>query len=461
MIPLKDNLRYTPFAWVSVVIFALNVLMYIGETTLDTSGQLQTTISSWLPVREVLHQALITGDPFLLMRSVAALFLAMFLHGSFGHIFGNMCFFFAFAPALEARMGHGKFALFYLASGVMASLTFLVTDVSGVGHILGASGAIGGVLGAYVIYFPRARVDGLTASFNFIGTLSVFFLAEYVVMQWLSIFMQMGGAEEAAGVAFSAHIGGMASGMVVAAMMLLSDVGRLRLKDFIFYTLTIVSTALAVIYPMSIGLWARLLIVTSGVVLVWAVLFQRPFNGFWNRLSMPFATIVVGVLIGWAGDRSIAASLLDPGPLQSVNVYAVCVCVMLATVVIAIAARRMPTVVKAKVIVPVYKGEERLLSEVAYDLVLSFFRFLTTQLMAGIALVARWLGIGLSTAGGGIASAYLRIVPARAQVRLARTVRREKARLRAVARKLGQNRLVQQLSTMYVGLKNRLVVTSS
>jgi hypothetical protein len=82
MIPLKDNLRYSKFAWVSVTIFALNVLMYIGQMTLDTSGTLQTTISSWLPVRDVLTTAIAEGDPWLIGRSIAAVFLGSATCGS-------------------------------------------------------------------------------------------------------------------------------------------------------------------------------------------------------------------------------------------------------------------------------------------------------------------------------------------------------------------------------------------
>lgn len=454
MIPLKDNLRYIPFAWVSVVIFALNVFMYIGEATLDTSGTLQTTISSWLPVREVLHQALANGDPFLFGRSIAALFLAMFLHGSFGHIFGNMCFFFAFAPALEARMGHGKFALFYLGSGVMASLTFLVTDVSGVGHILGASGAIGGVLGAYVLYFPRARVDGLTGTFNFINTLSVFFLAEYVIMQWMSIFIEMGGLGESAGVAFSAHIGGMTTGMIVAAFMLLSDAGRLRVRDFIFYGVTIAATVAMVLFPMGMGYWTRLIVVTSMVLLTWVALFQRPFTGFWQRLGTPAATLMTAILLGFAVDRSIAAAELAQGPLQAVNVYSVCVFVMLATVVMAVAARRLPLAVTPKVITPIYKGEDRLLSEVVYDLVGAFFGWASAT--AKNLLFTAFRLVAMSWAM--LATAYRNYAPMAVQQRLDSMVGGAKARLQAASGNVRRNRLVGYLRTAFGGLKNRLVV---
>ena len=476
MIPLKDNLRYSGFAWVSVIIFALNVLMYVGEATLDTSATLNTTITSWLPVRDVLSTALANGDPWLLGRSVAALFLAMFLHGSFMHLIGNMCFFFAFAPALEAKMGHAKFTLFYLVSGVVASLTFVVTDTGGVGHILGASGAIGGVLGAYVIYYPRARVDGLSGTFNFITTLSVFFLAEYVIMQWLSLWSQLGGAEEAAGVAFSAHIGGMATGMIVAAVMLLHDVGRLRLRDFSFYLVGFAGAALAYYNPIGgVSPWLWSAVVNGGVLGIWIAFFQGPFSGFWKRLGTPIIVLLVGHMVMIAFGRSMAASLLGPGLIQSFNIYGVAVLIMIASVVIAIAARRLPVVVEQTVTMPQPKVEDRLFSEVVADVVVSFFRWIASLLSRAfdlaktvLAFAGRMAGWGLGVAGSVIASGYRRYTPVSAQARLgamagriANGGRRLAAWSSATVRFLRLDRMVRRMLVTYGAVRNRLVVPSA
>jgi membrane associated rhomboid family serine protease len=418
MIPLKDNLRYSKFAWVSVTIFALNVLIYIGQMTLDTSGVLNTTISSWLPVRDVFTTGIATGDPWLIGRSIIAVFLAMFLHGSFSHIFGNMWFFFCFAPALEARMGHGRFAAFYLLSGIAATLTFLATDTSGVGHILGASGAIGGVLGAYVLYYPRARVDGMTPTFNLITTLSVFFLGEYLVMQWMSLWAQLGGVEEAAGVAFSAHIGGMAFGLAVAALMLLGDVGRLRWRDGVFYlaafsVMTIAATASGFgSFPV------RFVCALAVIAAIWLLLFQSNLDGWWKRLWTPIVATIVAAMSVTAGQLFVAALQRNNGFIQSLNFYGVCMLLMLASVVIAIAARRLPVLKKLSVTVPEPKLEERLMSEVAADLVVGFFRLVGSKLVAardlavaGGRFIWRWLGVG----GTAVASGYRQYAPKRVQ----------------------------------------------
>ncbi|MCC7531833.1 MAG: rhomboid family intramembrane serine protease [Candidatus Melainabacteria bacterium] len=472
MIPIKDNLRYTSFAWVSVTIFALNVLMYIGEMTLENPGILHSTITSWLPVREVLTQGVADGDPWLILRSIAAVFLGMFLHSNFAHIFGNMFFFFAFAPALEARMGHGKFLAFYLVSGVMATVMFLATDTSGIGHILGASGAIGGVLGAYVVYFPRARIDGLTPTFNFVSTLSVFFLAEYLVMQWLSLSMEI-GTGQAAGVAFSAHIGGMAFGMVVAALMLVGDVGRARLRDMLFYGLALLAVAGAIVQPGLIGLpyWMWHVSAIALVVFVWASFFQPSYSGWWKKLGTPVAVLIAAYLIDFAVERGVAFFHLQMGILQAVNAYAVALLLMVASVAIAIACRRLPVVKASPVTVPVPKEEDRLLAEIACDCVVGAFRFIAVQVQAGVALVktgwqiaVQWARPVLTQAGRAIASGYDRFAPAwlKATVRfVVRACLLLAGMAMAVVRFLKLDRLARLGLVAYTGVRNRLTMAGS
>lgn len=463
MIPIKDNLRFTSLAWVSVTIFALNVLMFIGEMTLDYAGIKDSYITSWLPVRDVLTTGITNGDPWLMLRSVAAVFLGMFLHNDWGHIFGNMCFFFAFAPALEARMGHLKFLIFYVLSGVMATVVFLATDTNGVGHILGASGAIGGVLGAYVVYFPRARVDGLTPTFNFISTLSVFFLAEYLVMQWLSLSMEI-GTGQAAGVAFSAHIGGMAFGMVVAALMLVGDVGRARFKDMLFYGLASLAVAFAIVQPGIIGLpyWMWHVSAIALTAFIWLAFFQSSFSGWWKKLGTPVAVLIVAYMVDFAVERGVAFFQLQMGIVQAMNAYAVAMLMMLASVAIAIACRRLPVVKVSPVTVPVPKEEDRLLAEIACDCVVGAFRFVGAQIQAGIALakiamrfVGQWLRQGLAA----IASLYVRFTPPGVQAKLARLAAGIVALSSRTVHLIATNRVARRLFHSYDRLRNRLAVT--
>lgn len=471
MIPIKDNLRYNSIAWVSVAIFALNVLMFIGEMTLDNMGIKDTVLTGWLPVRDVLTAGITTGDPWLILRSIAAVFLAMFLHNDWGHIFGNMCFFFAFAPALEARMGHFKFLVFYIVSGWMATAAFLATDTVGVAHILGASGAIGGVLGAYVIYFPRARVDGLTPTFNFISTLSVFFLFEYVVMQWLSLAIEM-GTGEAAGVAFSAHIGGMVFGMVFAALMLVGDVGRARLKHWLFYGLALTAAAGAVLQPGVIGLpyWMWHVSAIASVAFVWVAFFQPSFSGWWKKLATPLTVLAVAYMVVLAVGRGAEFFQQQMGILQAMNAYAVCLLLTLAAVTTAIACRRMPVVKVSPVTVPVAKEEDRLLAEIAFDCVIGAFRWIGSQVAAGIALVKtvsriayQWIAPHASHAGSAAAAGYDRYAPdwLKSGLRfIAHCCLFLAGIAMAVVRFLRLDRLARRLLASYIGMRGRLAVTA-
>ncbi len=472
MIPIKDNLRYTSIAWVSLTIFALNVLMFIGEMTLDNIGIKDTVLTGWLPVRDVLTAGIANGDPWLILRSISAVFLGMFLHNDWGHIFGNMCFFFAFAPALEARMGHGKFLVFYLLSGWAATAAFLATDTAGIAHILGASGAIGGVLGAYVIYFPRARVDGLTPTFNFISTLSVFFLAEYVIMQWLSLSIEM-GTGQAAGVAFSAHIGGMVFGMIVAALMLVGDVGRARFKDMLFYGLALVAAVGAVVQPGVIGLpyWMWHVSAIALVAFVWVAFFQSSFSGWWKKLATPVTVLAVAYLVVLAVGRGVEFFRLQMGILQAMNAYAVCLLLMLASIAMAIACRRLPVVKVSPVTVPVPKEEDRLLAEIAFDCVIGAFRWIGAQVAAGIALVKtgwriafEWSRPVLTQAGSATAAGYERYAPAwlKSGVRFIVLACLFLAGMfMAVVRFFRLDRLARRLVFAYIGLRSRLAVTAS
>jgi len=148
---------------------------------------------------------------------VASLFTAMFLHGGLLHLGGNMLFLWIFGNNIEDRMGHAVFPLFYLVGGVVATYAHVVTEPSSAIPLIGASGAIAAVLGAYLVMYPRARV--LTAVVFFFITLvevpAVLVLGLWFVMQ---AFQGVGalGASAPGGVAWFAHIGGFVFGALVA-----------------------------------------------------------------------------------------------------------------------------------------------------------------------------------------------------------------------------------------------------
>jgi membrane associated rhomboid family serine protease len=148
---------------------------------------------------------------------LASAFVAMFLHGGWLHIGGNMLFLWVFGNNVEDRLGYAVFPLFYVLGGLAASGLQLAFDPSSVVPSLGASGAIGAVLGAYAVIFPHARVTTLVIFF-FITVVEV--RAGFVLVAWflLQVFSGVGqlGSELTGGVAYWAHIGGFAFGAVVA-----------------------------------------------------------------------------------------------------------------------------------------------------------------------------------------------------------------------------------------------------
>ena len=144
---------------------------------------------------------------------------AMFMHGGWMHLLGNLLYLWIFGDNVEHRFGKGPFLLFYLASGVVATFAQIVLDTNGVIPNLGASGAIAGVLGAYLVLFPRNRVRAIFLWFV-VSVPAMLAIGVWIVMQfvggWGSI---IGQAEAAGGVAYAAHIGGFVAGVVMALGM--------------------------------------------------------------------------------------------------------------------------------------------------------------------------------------------------------------------------------------------------
>jgi membrane associated rhomboid family serine protease len=141
---------------------------------------------------------------------------SMFLHGGFAHLGGNMLYLWIFGNNIEDHMGHVKFAIFYLISGLAAVALFTLFEPNGTTPLIGASGAISGVLGAYMVMYPRARVLTLIWIVFFIRLIwlpAVFILGYWIVIQ---LFMALSSvnAQQAGGVAWFAHIGGFAFGWI-------------------------------------------------------------------------------------------------------------------------------------------------------------------------------------------------------------------------------------------------------
>lgn len=141
---------------------------------------------------------------------------SMFLHGGWLHLLGNMLFLWIFGDNLEDRMGHGRFAAFYLASGLAAAGLQYVADPQTMVPMVGASGAIAGVMGGYLLLYPRARVDVL---FIFIIFFRIFPIPAWIVLGlWfgMQVFGGLSTPTDAGGVAYLAHVGGFVAGLALA-----------------------------------------------------------------------------------------------------------------------------------------------------------------------------------------------------------------------------------------------------
>lgn len=230
MVPLRDEnpIRITPYVTYGLIL--VNILVFVVELSLS-SGQLQDFMRQWAVIPAELTVTfrgdLPEGET---LRELLTLITAQFLHGGFLHIAGNMLYLWVFGNNVEEQLGGAKFLLFYLACGVLASLTQWFFDPLSNIPSLGASGAIAGIMGAYIIRFPGAEVLTLIPFFIFITTIripAVFFLGFWFVQQALygvaSLETQTNIGMSGGGIAYWAHAGGFVFGALLAPLLGLFD----------------------------------------------------------------------------------------------------------------------------------------------------------------------------------------------------------------------------------------------
>jgi membrane associated rhomboid family serine protease len=208
MIPLYDTLRPRRFPLVNWLLIIANVLVFLYETRLSPST-LRGFIETWGLIPAEFRAQLYTEWP--------TVFSSMFLHGGWFHILSNMWVLFIFGDNIEDRMGGFSYLIFYFLCGLAAALLEALVLPSNTLPTIGASGAIAGVLGAYLIFFPRARVASLVPIlfiFTIVEIPAVLFLLFWFVSQLFSGLMSLEGAS--GGVAWWAHVGGFLFGMITA-----------------------------------------------------------------------------------------------------------------------------------------------------------------------------------------------------------------------------------------------------
>jgi membrane associated rhomboid family serine protease len=216
MLPLKDDQPRYSTPYVTWFLIALNILIYFFQATLDSRNS-QLLANQFGEVPAHLAAFLSGSHRYTLPQVALPFFTSMFLHGGWMHVIGNMWFLYIFGDNVEDYLGHFKFLVFYLLSGLIAMATQVAISLHSNVPTIGASGAIAGVLGAYFVLYPRARV--LTWFFVFIVYIPAWFvLGEWFVMQFLSGTATLSMAHagrDLGGVAFWAHVGGFVAGVVM------------------------------------------------------------------------------------------------------------------------------------------------------------------------------------------------------------------------------------------------------
>lgn len=221
MFPISDEnpLRSTPYFTIGLIVINVLVFLYqlsLPESLLERFYHLYAVVprelsASWVGVS--------VNQP---IPEWATLFTSQFLHGGWMHLIGNMLFLWIFGNNIEDELGHVKFLIFYLACGALAALSQWFFSQGSTIPSLGASGAIAGVMGAYILRFPHARILTLVWLGIFVTTVripAVFFLGIWFFTQALNGIASLGAPTNTGGIAYWAHAGGFVFGAVLATLL--------------------------------------------------------------------------------------------------------------------------------------------------------------------------------------------------------------------------------------------------
>lgn len=208
--------RRQRFAYVTILLALINIgvfayMLYLGVTY----GEVR--LAGFLEAYAATPADVTDGTPF-----EPGLLTSMFLHGSLLHLLGNMIYFLPFGDNVEDRLGHVRYLLFYLACGLIATLVFVLFNADSATPLVGASGAISGVLAGYLVLHPRGRVKGLLiiiVFFTVVQLPALVFIGYWFILQLFSISASVGPQVEGGGVAYLAHVAGFVAGLVLAPIL--------------------------------------------------------------------------------------------------------------------------------------------------------------------------------------------------------------------------------------------------
>ena len=231
MIPLRDNAAPRRLTPANIALIAANIAVFVHELLLGP--RVGPFVERFALVPAAVTQALAahthrTVDAF---EPLITAVTSMFIHGGVWHVAGNMLYLFIFGAAVEDRMGSARYLTFYFAAGIAAALATVWIAPESMVPVIGASGAIAGVLGAYFILYPRGRILTILPIFIFIQFVeipAVIYLLFWFAVQLYAGLEQAGGAGAMGGVAWWAHVGGFMFGVGVGPLLAINRPIRRR-----------------------------------------------------------------------------------------------------------------------------------------------------------------------------------------------------------------------------------------
>jgi hypothetical protein len=214
MIPLHDNNPRHSFPWITLTLIAVNSAIFFYEA-FAIEGAREALFASYalVPARTT---GFFSGEAVAPSAAIFPFFTSMFLHGGWMHLIGNMWFLWIFGDNVEDRTGRLGYMLLYVASGLAGSVGHVLFSPDSALPTVGASGAISGVMGAYLITFPRARILTLVPIVIFLTTIEIpafLILLYWLLLQFLSGAASLGADAGQGGVAWFAHVGGFVAGI--------------------------------------------------------------------------------------------------------------------------------------------------------------------------------------------------------------------------------------------------------
>ena len=214
MIPLKDDNPTQGKPIVSYGIIGFCILIFLAQTGLSETELRDFTYSYGLIPSVLMGLDQLPNDLYRI-SPIGTIFTSMFMHGGWMHLIGNMLYLWIFADNIEDDLGTLNFVIFYFVSGIGAAMSQVLVDVNSQIPMIGASGAIGGVLGAYLINYPNAKVLVLIPLGFFsqlIKIKAIYVLGFWFVLQFVNSFLS---SSSGGGVAYAAHIGGFITGLIL------------------------------------------------------------------------------------------------------------------------------------------------------------------------------------------------------------------------------------------------------